>query len=1180
MRFLTVRCFWWRCIAVLSALACVPAWAGLPEIPRLNQLSVANGLPTNIVYDVAEDADGYLWFATLDGLARYDGLDFRIWRREDGLGDNEIDALFVDTDNRLWIGTETAGVVVLDAARRRFQSLRQVGGVRLDASPVWDIVRTADGAYWFGTAGAGLYRLRTDGKLDQFLPKEGDPRSLPGLIVTGLELGADGSLWIATSGGAARWTGKDFLRMPDSEYTVGLLADRAGNAWTRTITRGRYFGPDGRRLPLPAGLPADTPTYGALLQDRDGSYWLSMAKGLAHAEDGATHPASLYSNLTRGSVIPQFERSLLGSDGGLWFTSQDAGVWHLPSNWRRFSVLMHDATDPASQGNPQVFGIAPSASGSMWLVGTGCVLDELDPETGEIRHAYSTVPRRVINSVLESADGKVWMGSSDRLARFDPASGEIREWGLDSGADAVLADDLQWIAQDRDGLLWTWSVGSGVQVRTAAGRVVDTIRLDDGRGLESSLNVRQLQPGPEGRIWLAGSQGLLGWDPQARRFAPVPGAPDGAVDGFDLAPDGTLWLARFGTVEAYRFERGGLRLLRRVPAQGMPQVAFRGITADRHGILWLASNRGLVRVDPQQGAARVYGINDGLPGQEIQLPPVPRPQDGRLIVSASHGLAVFDPVVVRPSTAQPRLAIDSITLGHGAGAVALPTDAAFRIDHGNRDLRVVARLLAFDNVAGNRYRFRLSGFDDDWVEVGAKGERSFARLAPGRYRLEIAGRTADDVWSRTRIVAFEVAPPWWRTWWALAGFAVLAVLLAWAAAAAYRRRIRRRAAWQLAEHKRELAEQASLAKTRFLATLGHEVRTPMTGVLGMSELLLGTDLDEKQRGYTAAIQGAGKHLLRLVNDALDLARIEAGKLELDEQEFDLRELVAGVAALVAPNAQRRGLRFDSDSAAGSPRMLRGDPMRVRQILLNLLNNAVKFTERGGIGLRAQPREGGGVRFVVSDTGPGISVEQQARLFQRFEQADGARTTARYGGSGLGLAICQELALAMGGSVRIDSAPGAGTRFIVDLPLPEATHAAAVPEAATATVAAPASRALSVLLVEDDPTVAEVMAGLLQAQGHAVRHAPHGLAALAEVSGDGFDIALLDLDLPGLDGLALARQLRAQGFAAPLLAVTARADADAEPAARAAGFDGFLRKPVTGAMLAEAIEQALAAGPAA
>jgi CheY-like chemotaxis protein len=243
--------------------------------------------------------------------------------------------------------------------------------------------------------------------------------------------------------------------------------------------------------------------------------------------------------------------------------------------------------------------------------------------------------------------------------------------------------------------------------------------------------------------------------------------------------------------------------------------------------------------------------------------------------------------------------------------------------------------------------------------------------------------------------------------------------------------------------------------------------------------------------------------------------------------------------------------------------------------MNLLGNAIKFTEHGHVGLGVElGEEGRAIIFEVSDTGPGINQDQQERLFHRFEQADGPRTASRYGGSGLGLAICQELAVAMGGRIEIDSRLGDGARFTVSLPLPWTVQPLGTPREAghdTRTQLPP----LRILLVEDDATVADVIAGLLRSRGHEVVHVLHGLAALSEVAAGRFDVGLLDLDLPALDGIAIAGQLRAMGYELPLIAVTARSDAYAEQQVLAAGFNGFLRKPVTGDMLIDAIVQARA-----
>ncbi|MCX7042260.1 MAG: ATP-binding protein, partial [Gammaproteobacteria bacterium] len=359
---------------------------------------------------------------------------------------------------------------------------------------------------------------------------------------------------------------------------------------------------------------------------------------------------------------------------------------------------------------------------------------------------------------------------------------------------------------------------------------------------------------------------------------------------------------------------------------------------------------------------------------------------------------------------------------------------------------------------------------------------------------------------------------------------------------------------------------------RFLAMLGHEIRTPMTGVLGMAELLQGSNLEPRQRLQVDAIQRAGDQLLRLVNDALDLARIEAGKLALDEKPFDLHALLDEVSATLQALANAKGLLFSLQRAPGTPRVLRGDAGRLRQILLNLGGNAIKFTDTGEVALRSAGTPHG-LLLEISDSGPGMSGEQVARLFQRFEQGGDLRASQRLAGSGLGLAICQELAVAMQGRIDVQSQPGQGTCFRVTLPLPVATVDDLLPEPARRAVRK--VNGLSILVVEDDVTVADVITGLLDSLGHEAVHAAQGLAALTALSQSRFDFAFLDLDLPGLDGFELARIIRSQGHTLALVALTARTDTQAEPLALAAGMHGFLRKPVTSSLLQSKIEAVLA-----
>jgi len=491
---------------------------------------------------------------------------------------------------------------------------------------------------------------------------------------------------------------------------------------------------------------------------------------------------------------------------------------------------------------------------------------------------------------------------------------------------------------------------------------------------------------------------------------------------------------------------------------------------------------------------------------------------------------------------------------------------------------VQARLLSYVAPAAHRYQWRLDGLERDWSAGTTNGERSFPKLAPGRYRLHVRARASDGTWHEMRApLSLQMPAPPWATAWAYAAYMVAALALAWFALRTYRQRLDERHAIALAEQQREFAESASAAKTSFLATMGHEIRTPMTGVLGMTELLLGTSLSEKQRGYAESIASSGQTMLRLVNDSLDLARIEAGKLDLEDAPFDLHALANDLAAVAAPLAQHKGLAYTQTIAPDVPRYLRGDAMRVRQIFQNLVNNAIKFTERGEVDIALARASAGGIEFRVRDSGPGIDAATQARLFQRFEQAESAQ---RYGGSGLGLAICRELAARMGGEIALDSTPGVGSTFRVTLPLPDVVLQAESENVENSTklqsgnagaLAAADERALHVLLVEDDATVAAVVVGLVEAQGHAVRHAAHGLAALSELAAATFDAVLIDFDLPGLDGLALARMLRTREATQEkprlyLIGVTARSAGNEEALALDAGMDAFLRKPLGGAKL--------------
>lgn len=1156
------------------APATAAAVMSLPT-PQFRRFSIADGLPGGQVYDVVQDSHGLMWFGSAGGLVRYDGIDFKVFRHAvdapESLPFNAIYTVFADRQNRIWAGGISGGLEVYDQADNRFRHWEHHDSkpASLSSNEVWGIAQTADGALWAATQG-GLDRMRADGTgFDHVkLELKGSPPTSFG-ATRALLAEPDGRLWIGADSGI-------YLRQPDGTVqrvpVDPAFKGQVHNIWAiegsdsdvRIAFDGGLLrvGADGVARPV-----LDQPDSRIISSARDvhGRLWIGKANGLL-LDDAAARMQTIEGHPLLPGGLPgsKIWRTLIDREGGLWITFEESCIAYLPPGWDGFARFTHIPDDPDSLSNIGASAIQLSHDGKLWVGGDDGWLDKLDVQTGRVEHVLKDIHAQVVGLAEDSRD-RLWVVVPGGLYLFD--RGKLRPIDL---AKAHAARPVL-LAAGRNGRMYFASWGEGVFVVDPDTLAVSPVPMADMSAHGASLLPSQLTF-HNGALWYASVGGLMRFDGKTGQLLPVPGVPLRDVRAFDFDSSG-IWLLTEQVLAHYRYADGRASCNNTIDT-GKVRLGtdLSAVRVDKHDDLWVFGNLGLWRFEKASQSFTSFGPKQGLANAEFGSGMTLLAPSGMIFAADSGGVVAFQPSDFRqhqhlPSHEVPPspLSLTSVSIRRGGHDKVLPLDRrTVRLGWRDRDLKVDARLASFVNPKANRYRYRLQGFDSGWVDVGSRGEREFAGLTAGDYVLNVIAKGANGRWSQLPLpLHVQVQAPPWARWWAWLLYLVLVIAITALVLRGWRRRLAQRHRMQLVEQQRQMAEAASAAKTQFLATLSHEIRTPMTGVMGMAELLLSTPLTPLQHDYTQAMQRSGGMLLKLLNDALDLARIEAGRLELEPAPFDPRQLLREVSQLEQGLALTKGIRFVLELADDLPHQVMGDALRIKQVLLNLANNALKFTEHGRVTLRAE-RSTQGLILSVSDTGPGIPEASQARLFQRFEQEQGPQRRA---GSGLGLAICRELVDMMGGSIELESRLGHGSTFRVRLPLSE-------PVVQASAVASPPPAGLyRLLLVEDDTIVAAVIRGLLERQGHIVVHVINGLAALAELAHVSFDAVLLDLDLPGVDGFQVARLIRQRESAGehlPIVAVTARTGSQDESRARAAGMDGLLHKPLTGEQLAAAL----------
>lgn len=1195
---------------------------------HFTHLSVKEGLSQTTINAIAQDSRGFMWFGTHDGINRYDGYSFVTYGgdpvQSNGSRGYIVLALLADPSGVLWIGTQAGGLTRFDPTKETYKTYQHEpdnpSGLR--SNTVGSIWRDEDGGLWLGTTGGWLTHFdpHTESFRNFRVPGIHEAALSRDLIWTVFRDSA-GIFWMSQGDlGLARFDASAekfaiFSHDPENARTIGagrvndIVEDKAGNLLICTSEGGLslldrrsgqfarfHHDPDD-----PHSISHDS-CY-RIFRDSAGTYWVGTERGLNRFDPATGRFTRHYEDPANPNALSDDNiRSIYEDRGGtLWFGSHGHGINKLDPGTLQFSHYRHQAGNPNSLSTSYVYAILEDREGILWIGGDDGVLNRFDRINARVTR-YPPDPSNPsalndsesLSAIHEDSAGTLWIGTfAGGLHSFDRDLGTFKRFLHDPKDRHSISSDVVMAIEEADrGHLWIGTGGGGLNRLDRSTGQFERIYPDPADpNAYIPVIVRDIHKDRAGALWLTSwEEGLTRFDPQTGRSKNYRHKSDDAQSlASDVTlmvhedQDGMLWIATGAGLD--RFDPRTGKFQHYTVENGLPNNVVYAIGEDRGGALWISSNRGLTRFYPRTNVFRNYTSGDGLQGEEFNQLAVCQSSSGELLFGGINGITAFHPDKLMDNPYVPPVVLTELQLftqpvRFGKDSILQQPIWAtehIRLEPDQNFISIGFSALSYAAPEDNRYRFKLEGLDKEWYEVDATRRlATYTSLPPGDYVFRVQGSNEDGVWNQTGAsLSLTVVPPWWQTM-AFRGLAVLlgaglfAVVFIMQQMTALRRQHRLEAV--VNERTRELsiakekAESANRTKSVFLASMSHELRTPLNAILGYAQILGRKDLGDVQvsKGLQT-IRQAGEHLLSLINDILDLAKIEAGKVEMDNSAMNVRSFLIQVCDLIRVKAEEKGLTFQEDFSSVSSLSVYTDEGRLRQVLLNLLGNAIKFTQQGSVTLHVSCIDANGavtLHFEVSDTGIGIPEQKIESVFRPFEQVEGV--SQRQGGTGLGLAISSQLVRLFGGEIQVESTVGKGSRFWFDLSFVRAssTDFVAGDRDWDLPLGYEGSRR-TVLIVDDVPTNREFLASLLVPLGFDVIEAKDGQEALSRGTTESPHIILLDMVMPVMDGLEACRNMRQLDATrhVPIIALSASSSSASEAGALEAGADAFLSKPV-------------------
>jgi signal transduction histidine kinase/CheY-like chemotaxis protein/sugar lactone lactonase YvrE len=1098
--------------AVLAALHALPGAADT----QFRQLAMEEGLSNNEVYTVIQDKQGYIWLGTFDGLDRYDGYTFKVFRHDQteprSISGNLIRALYEDDKGRVWAGTFSDGLNLYDPDSKTFKHYRHVPGdpTSLISDSIWSLGSAPDGSLLVGTFDSGLDVLDPDtGKVRHF-PAGSGPQAPSNNQINDIFVDSRNHIWLATLSGLDEFDPSGHtppLHIRSSETTVnnavwGVAEDAEHRLWLATQHGPYVYIPGETSLrKIPGIAPRDNTLTGLFLYkvyvDDTQNVWyggeqdgLFLIRHGAHVIQHFKHALGNNESLAANDVWDVFKDKA----GYLWIATHTGVSLLDPDLLDVYSLKPSDI--PGSHGDSvdalRQYGdkLLIGAIGAIYAFPLGSTQDSLNG-TADIFMKLNQSRYNKISAIDLNDDHNLLVGTGfDYLLEINPHGKIVHTWrpGEDIGLRTMRpihriltkSPDEIYIATFGNGLLDFNIKNSSTRQVIGSGRS----ELGTGDFVEDVLRTSQ------DTIWAGTFRGLFQVDTRDNHSSLLPllpGSSEPAIQCLYEDERRVLWIATYRGMWRMQLDASGLPATRPDPVQKFKNVQILSIEPDSQGNLWLATINSLIRYNTSSGEIMTFGRDQGSPMSEYYSYGHTQTSDGRLWFAGGQGAIGFLPKNLHPNRRPPGVTLNSALAYRKDQPVPLPlmTGQPLTLSYQDRISIFDVAATDFGAPAANTYSYRLVGFQPEWTPPAPSHLITFTNLNPGRYRLEVRAANNWGTWSVTpAALDIVVLPPWWRTWWAYTIYLLVIIGSAIAYVYSLKRKITREKAIsaslreaneiksnfveklevQVKEATQELREtlqgvnlknaeleiaqrraaEGEQVKSQFLANMSHELRTPLTGVLGYTKLLNSTNLSSEQKDYVGTIRVSSESLLAIINDTLDLSRLEAGKLLIDEVDFDLLELTESTLELLAPIAYQKRLELIRVIPPEIPLNVRGDPLRLRQVLTNLLSNAIKFTESGSVCLEIQLLEQSDrdatVMFRIMDTGIGIPEGEIGQLFNAYARGR-ISTRHQVEGTGLGLAICKKLLDLMGGHVDVESRVGTGSTFQFQLKFRLQKHAA-------------------------------------------------------------------------------------------------------------------------------------------